>query len=105
MVRDGISLSNGTSSPVAADSPVAKLASALVSEGISDVTACNEGAGVPRELHLCGGTNVQGRYVNESPDACTEGAPAATDRFIHMEQSRAVRDDPDRVRAAFEQAQ
>ena len=105
MARDGVSLSNGTSSPVAADSPVARLAAGLVAEGVEDVTACNDGAGVPRELHLCGGTNVQGRYVNGSPEACTERAPAATDRFIHIEQSRAVRDAPDRVQAAFERAQ
>lgn len=39
----------------------------------------------------CGRTNVQGRHDNGSPNACTVEAPRASDRFIHLEQSPALR--------------
>ncbi len=36
---------------------------------------------------LCGTDNTQGRFVNLSPDACGTVAPAATGRFLHIEQT------------------
>ena len=43
---------------------------------------------------LTGGTNVQGRFSNGSSSPCTAAATAASGRFVHAEQSRAVRTDP-----------
>lgn len=41
---------------------------------------------------LTGSTNVQGRFSNGSTLPCTRAAAAVTGRFIHVEQSRQVRD-------------
>ncbi len=41
---------------------------------------------------LIGSTNVQGRFTNGSIDPCTKPASRTTGRFIHIEQSRSVRD-------------
>jgi hypothetical protein len=104
MGGDGASLSDGTNDPIDASSPVARLAVALVDRGIEMVTSCNDGAGVPVVERLCGSTNTQGRHVNGSADACDMGATAASGRFVHFEQSSALRDRPDDVLAAFEAA-
>jgi hypothetical protein len=104
MSRAGVSLSDGTSREVTASAPVSRLAAALVAEGVEEVTSCNSGAGVPRQLHLCGSTNVQGRHLNGSPQACTVSASAASGRFVHLEQSSAVRADPSTILDAFAQA-
>ena len=43
-----------------------------------------------------GGSNTQGRALNESPDPCRDGvsrAPAP-ERFIHLEQQHVIREDP-----------
>ena len=101
MAGDGISLSDGTTDAVDSDAPVSTLAAALVAAGIEDVTSCNPGAGVPHEERLCGTTNVQGRHLNGSTEACTESATTSSKRFIHMEQARAIRENPELVSAAL----
>lgn len=40
---------------------------------------------------LTGGTNVQGRFTNGSPEPCSQPAPTATGHFIHIEQRSLVR--------------
>jgi hypothetical protein len=62
----------------------------------------------PPECPLVGTTNVQGRFSNGSVwdadfDACTESAPtpAQPQQFLHLEQSHALRDNPDCLAAAF----
>ncbi len=90
----GISLSNGTSDPVGPTSLLAALAQSLAAAlPAENITACNENAGVPRELRLCGSTNAQGRLVNGSAAACTQAASQAADRFLHLEQSLSIRND------------
>ena len=42
-------------------------------------------------MPLTGGTDVQGRFSNGSPDPCTQAASGVTGQFIHIEQSRLVR--------------
>ena len=42
---------------------------------------------------LSGGTNVQGRFANNSPKPCTQAATANTGYFFHIEQSPRVRHD------------
>lgn len=44
---------------------------------------------------LVGSTNVQGRFTNGSPNPCTEAASSPEGTFIHVEQRRAFREDPD----------
>lgn len=100
---DGASVSDGTNDPVAADAPSARLARAL-SARFDGVTSCNDGAGVPTVERLCGTTNVQGRHLNGAADACTDAAPRASGRFVHLEQSRLLRGDPATVAAAFAEA-
>ena len=62
----------------------------LLAEGGLTVGA----AGIPgSSCTLTGGTNVQGRFSNGSAAPCTKAAAAASGRFLHAEQSRAVRTD------------
>ncbi len=105
----GASVSDGTDYPVTPAAPSAKLALAL-SERFSDVTTCNpiagEGEGntiLPVADRLCGTTDVQGRHLNGVALACTEKAPSASGRFVHLEQSKAVRAANGQVAAALDE--
>jgi len=53
--------------------------------------SCNDGSS-GASSHLCGTLNVQGRYANQSVDACTASATASSNRFLHIEQSMDLRD-------------
>ena len=101
MPSDGISVSNGTSDDIEETDPLdptAALYEALASEfGDEYVTSCSAFEGATVDERLCGDTNVQGRYVNGSSDACTASAPASAGRFVHLEQSLDVRQEFDRV--------
>ena len=52
--------------------------------------SCNQAGGPTR---LCATTNIQGRFVNGSTDVCRQGVAtvSGTERFIHLEQSCALR--------------
>lgn len=107
MAESGVSLSDGTELPTSESAPVARfrerLASELGAAGLSaeTVTTCNAYPGAPHvEARLCGETDVQGRHLNGSTTPCTSGATAASGRFIHMEQSLAVRKQASAVAAA-----
>lgn len=39
----------------------------------------------------CGTTNTQGRYSNDSADACTKAAKSSSHRFLHVEQAKDLR--------------
>jgi hypothetical protein len=102
MGSDGVSLSNGTTGDTTAASWVAELGSALSSELPAEmVTTCNDYPGATVRNLLCGTTNAQGRLLNGSSDACSTPATSASGRFIHMEQSLAVRGQASSVAAAF----
>ena len=89
----GASLSDGTTFATSAQAPVARLSSALRAELPDEyISACNDHPGATHDERLCGTTNAQGRHVNGSADACVTGAASSAQRFVHMEQSRAVRD-------------
>jgi hypothetical protein len=89
----GVSVSNGTTGDARLESRVARLARTLTF-ALDDVTACNATSDpdVIFAARLCGTTNVQGRALHGSAAACTEPAARATDRFVHLEQSRDVRE-------------
>lgn len=53
--------------------------------------SCNDSADNGKHRPLCGTTNVQGRVDNGSPNACSAAAAAASDRFVHIEQSAELR--------------
>ena len=98
----GASLSNGTDDTITPSSPVARLAGALAVEfGGELITTCNDYPGSTVDSRLCGTTNVQGRHLNGSADACGSAADSASERFVHLEQSRDLRDAPIRVAAAL----
>lgn len=98
MSGSGISLSNGTSDPVAPTTLLAATAQALATAFPSDyVTACNVGAGVLQDIRLCGTTNTQGRLVNGSVAPCSQAAPSSADRFLHLEQSLTIRNNAQTV--------
>ncbi len=102
MVREGVSLSDGSADDADADSLVAAFAAALAAEFPDElVTTCNDYDGANVDEHLCGPTNVQGRYVNGSAEPCGTGADAASGRFLHVEQSGDVRDEGPRVMDAL----
>lgn len=102
---NGISLSNGTTDDIPDNAPVATLVTMLKQlEPELNVTTCNAFPGTSAEQRLCGTTNVQGRHLNGSQNACTLGADQASERFIHMEQSLTVRrDKTEAVMQAFQQ--
>ncbi|MEQ9504572.1 MAG: hypothetical protein RIT81_47375 [Deltaproteobacteria bacterium] len=92
MGDDGISLSDGTTIATSSTSRVARLLFALEDAFELDlVTACNEAPGAAVSAHLCGTTNIQGRYTNGLSESCVGTATASSDRFFHVEQSKAVR--------------
>jgi hypothetical protein len=86
-------LSDGTSLPASADSPVIRLRNALVANGVK-AGCCNWADDDPSRFKLCGGTNVQGRLSNGVVAACTEAAKRSSGKFIHIEQRRNLRDNP-----------
>lgn len=100
---NGVSLSNGTSDAIDASDPVARLAMALEQRLPNEaITTCNAYDGGNHALRLCGTTNVQGRHLNGSANACTVSADQASQRFIHMEQSLGIRrGELDAVQGAF----
>ncbi|NMO14723.1 hypothetical protein HPC49_05375 [Pyxidicoccus fallax] len=55
------------------------------------VFSCNAPGDSGKHRLLCGTTNVQGRIDNGAGDACYSDPPAATDRFLHLEQTSALR--------------
>ena len=105
MGKRGISLSDGTTFPTHENAPVARFAKALqVVFPDEHITTCNEFPGAKVDQRLCGTTNVQGRHINGIVvDACSEMATQSAGRFIHVEQSLAVRKSWERVADAFEQ--
>jgi hypothetical protein len=103
MGADGLRVSNGTRDPVLGDSVLARFAAALVTQYPAEpVSACSAGAGVALGDTLCGTTNVQGRLVNGSSDACDQNPASAAGAFLHVEQSRGVRAAFDGVVAALD---
>ncbi|QSQ23838.1 hypothetical protein JY651_02305 [Pyxidicoccus parkwayensis] len=53
--------------------------------------SCNASDDSGKHRTLCGTTNVQGRIDNGASDACFADATAASDRFLHLEQSAKLR--------------
>lgn len=93
-------ISDGTAlrAPAAAD--VNRLRSRLLESGLT-VRCCN--APDEPESEMCGSTNVQGRLYNGSADPCRTPARKASGLFLHIEQSRSVRDDPLALIAALKE--
>jgi hypothetical protein len=109
MKDGGASISDGTKLPTSAGSPVARsaaeLAKAFVGSPLSaePITTCNPYPGAPAVAdRLCGTTDVQGRHTNGSANPCTQAASASSGRFLHLEQSPALRDRPDLVAIALQ---
>jgi hypothetical protein len=99
--RSGV-VSDGTTDAASADALVARLTHALTAAFPDHPTQpCNAWPGGPATTReLCGTTNVQGRHLNGSSDACMERAPGDPDRtrrFVHLEQSPEMRDHFERV--------
>ena len=65
------------------------------------VTSCNDYGADNDAERVCGTSNTQGRHLNGSSDACGEGAPSASGRFIHLEQNRTVIEKADAVSEAI----
>lgn len=105
MGQGGISISDGTTFPTSEEALVARLAGALrVVFPDEHITTCNEYPGANVDQRLCGTTNVQGRHMNGIVlDACIATATRSAGRFLHVEQSLAVRKSWERVADAFEQ--
>ncbi len=60
-------------------------------EGPRRAFSCNAPDDSGKHRMLCGTTNVQGRIDNGAGDGCYSDAPAASDRFIHLEQTSPLR--------------
>lgn len=59
--------------------------------GTKKAFSCNAPDDSGKHRTLCGTSNVQGRIDNGAADACYTEAAAATDRFVHLEQSATLR--------------
>ncbi len=105
MGKGGISISDGTTLPTTDGAVVARFASALrVVFPDEHITTCNAYPGAKVDQRLCGTTNVQGRFVNGILlDACTDTATKSAGRFLHVEQSLAVRKSWERMADAFQE--
>jgi hypothetical protein len=102
MGADGVSLSDGTLSPLRAEDALAHVLQGFLRVFPEEhVTACNPQPWAPVDPRLCGTTNAQGRYLNGATDACSLASEVSAGRFIHLEQSRAVRARPERVLEVF----
>jgi hypothetical protein len=104
MVQAGVSLSDGTTLPTQPDSLIARLAAALGETLPGEpITVCNAWPGASTTEHLCGTTNVQGRFLNGvQENLCVRAAEVSSGRFLHLEQSRDVRQKSDRVIRALD---
>jgi hypothetical protein len=105
MDYSGISLSDGTTFDGELATPVALLGAALMDAFPSEwVTSCNAWPGAVVEERLCGTFNVQGRAINGSVDPCGANASLSSGRFLHLEQSATVREFPDLLIGALDDA-
>lgn len=97
MDKRGMIISDGTRIPTSSTATVARLAARLAEDHPQEpILLCNRpGARDPRTEDLCGTTNVQGRQLNGSADACAEDATRSSGRFLHLEQSPRFRKHPD----------
>lgn len=108
MADPGVSVSDGTTLPTSASSPVAKLAAAIETAfagtalAATPVTTCNSYPGAVVKEVLCGSTDVQGRHLNGSTTPCMLSAKSSSSRFLHVEQSAPVRDNPSLMAAALD---
>ena len=93
MPDPGISVSNGTQMSPASDSFQVRLLHELTLALPSEqITTCQDTPGSTADKRWCGSENVQGRHVNGAADVCAADATVTSNRFVHIEQSRAVRD-------------
>ncbi len=96
----GIHLSDGTSvKPLSKGDPSALFIDALREE-FPDMTiaSCNNYEDASSVLPCIGGsTNVQARHTNDSSNPCYEKATTTTKRFIHLEQSKDLRIDKNKM--------
>jgi hypothetical protein len=105
MEDPGISISNGTQMSPAADSLEVRLIGELSYAFVGEqITMCQDYPGTTTDNRWCGSENVQGRHVNGSPDVCAANATISSNRFVHVEQSRAIRDARAQVIEAFGRA-
>jgi hypothetical protein len=94
MNRRGLIVSDGTPHAGDEDALAVRFARAIAPMlGDAPALACNAPDAAPRP-ELCGTSNIQGRHVNRSPAACIEPAERASGRFLHLEQSPALRRNP-----------
>jgi hypothetical protein len=103
MAQEGVSISNGTRRPVAKEgSPVPALVNAF-RETFEDarVSTCNAFPGAYADYRLCGTTNLQGRHVNGYGGVSVAEPTHASGRFVHVEQSRDIRENMRATVAVF----
>jgi hypothetical protein len=86
-----VTVSDGTSASAPAGALVNRFAEESAKGGVT-AGSCNLEGGP--EYTLCGGTNVQGRLSNKSPNPCTTRARRGTGLFLHVEQKGNVRRNP-----------
>lgn len=100
MSDEGISISDGIESSTDTSGAAARVAHAMYRQlrehgdsALSTLTTCIDGLRrITHENRLCGRNNLQGRYANGSANSCTDDAPDASGRFIHVELSDPVRE-------------
>lgn len=61
----------------------------------STPVSCNDPSDIEKGFReLCGHTNLQGRFLNGSDNACDEGGEFTSDKFLHVSQESRVMDNP-----------
>lgn len=89
---DKLEAADGSSDVDNPASPSVAFVSALRSLNHDLVYSCQD-ASAPPPRGLCATRNVQGRYTNGSPDACSTSTAQSSGRFLHLEQDMDYRDD------------
>ncbi|MCA9554536.1 MAG: LruC domain-containing protein [Myxococcales bacterium] len=102
MGDEGVSLSDGTLAPLRETDALARVLQGFLQLfPAENITACNPQPWAPVDTRLCGTTNAQGRYLNGAADACSMASEQSAGRFVHLEQSRAVREQAEKVLDVF----
>ncbi len=88
----GLSVSSNMPSGYSVEKDSASYLMAKYIKGkFSNASSCQRRSPLPFKRVLCGTSNVQGRYSNNSPEECTKYSVKDSKRYIHMEQGSSAR--------------
>lgn len=101
----GVSVSTTTHATPAMSSLQVRLVTALTAALPGEqITSCQIYPAAPYLSRMCGDDKVQARHLSRAANACNQNPTTTSNRFVHLEQSRAVRDKRSLVLTALQNA-